>query len=333
MTALALARDPGGDRRRAAFLAGSAALHAAALASMMWLAGRATPPAPAEQGVSLVWDVTQSAGVDAADSAGVPAPPGAPPTPPPIAAAPPPPSPAAPPSAPRAPPVAQAPTPPSPPRAETPAPPPPASPPARAEVPAPPPPPPVSQAVAPPPPPAPAEPAPAPAAPAPPPEAPQAQAAAPPPPEDALPLPPPAPPPPPRQAARAAEPATPQVWSPPRRPGLADAGALQSAGQALAEGAVVPPRPASGASNAPPEYPPASRLRGEQGRVTLLVQVDPLGAVLDLAVLGSSGHAALDGAAMRAVRRWRFEPARQNGAPIYATVTVGITFQLDGARR
>jgi len=179
--------------------------------------------------------------------------------------------------------------------------------------------------------------APPPPAPAPPPEPPTAQAetpAAEPPPAEALPLPPPAPPPPPpRQAARAPEPATPQIWSPPARPGAAQSGALQSAGQALAEGAVVPPRPASDRNNPPPDYPQASRVRGEQGRVTLLVQVDPLGEVLDLAVLGSSGHAALDGAAMRAVRRWRFEPARQNGTPIYATVTVGITFQLDGARR
>jgi protein TonB len=151
-------------------------------------------------------------------------------------------------------------------------------------------------------------------------------------PESPLPPPPPAPPPP-RQAARQAAPATPQVRSPPRRPGVAESAAPQAAGQALAEGAVVPPRPASGASNPPPEYPPASRLRGEQGRVTLLVQVDPLGEVRDLSVLGSSGHAALDGAALRAVRRWRFEPARQGGTPIYATVTVGITFQLEGARR
>jgi protein TonB len=62
------------------------------------------------------------------------------------------------------------------------------------------------------------------------------------------------------------------------------------------------------------------------------VQVDPAGQVLDLSVLGSSGHAALDGAALRAVRRWRFEPARQNGMPVFATVTVGITFRLDGGR-
>jgi protein TonB len=169
-----------------------------------------------------------------------------------------------------------------------------------------------------------ASPPPAPSAP---PEAPTVRAEAPPtPPTPATP----------RQAARPtapAAPATPQIWSPPRRPGIAEAGLPQAAGQAIAEGAVVPPRPASGGGNPPPEYPPASRLRGEQGRVTLLVQVDPLGEVLDLSVLGSSGHAALDGAALRAVRRWRFEPARQGGTPIYATVTVGITFQLDGARR
>jgi len=66
--------------------------------------------------------------------------------------------------------------------------------------------------------------------------------------------------------------------------------------------------------------------------VTLLVQVDAGGRVLDLSVLGSSGHAALDESAARTVRRWRFEPARQGGQPVFSTVTVGITFRLEGER-
>jgi protein TonB len=67
--------------------------------------------------------------------------------------------------------------------------------------------------------------------------------------------------------------------------------------------------------------------------VTLLVQVDAEGRVLDLSVLGSSGHAALDESAARTVRRWLFEPARQGGQAVFSTVTVGITFRLEGDRR
>uniref|UniRef100_UPI0022EAD430 energy transducer TonB n=1 Tax=Falsiroseomonas oryzae TaxID=2766473 RepID=UPI0022EAD430 len=101
----------------------------------------------------------------------------------------------------------------------------------------------------------------------------------------------------------------------------------------IAEGAVVPARPLAGRANAAPEYPPASRIRGEQGRVVLRVQVDPGGQALDATVLASSGHAALDEAAERAVRRWRFEPAQENGRPVFSSTTVAITFRLDEGRR
>jgi protein TonB len=122
------------------------------------------------------------------------------------------------------------------------------------------------------------------------------------------------------------------VWSPPARAPRQEA-APSNPGGGIAEGAILPPRPASGVSNPPPEYPRRSRERGEEGRVTLLVQVAPEGHVLGLSVLGSSGHVALDTEAERAVRRWRFEPARQGGRPVAATLSVAINFRLDGERR
>lgn len=106
-----------------------------------------------------------------------------------------------------------------------------------------------------------------------------------------------------------------------------------ASGGGVATGAVVPARPVSGASNRPPDYPHSSRLRGEQGRVSLLVQVDMAGRVTEVSVLGSSGFPALDRAAEEAVRRWRFEPATQDGRPVFATATVGITFRIEGERR
>jgi protein TonB len=154
-------------------------------------------------------------------------------------------------------------------------------------------------------------------------------------PAPAVPPPPPPAPPVPRQApaavAQAPSPRT--VWSPPSRTAQAAEGTPMAAGGAAATGAVVPPRPSVGASNPSPDYPTASRRRGEQGRVTLLVQVEPSGRVRDLAVLGSSGYPALDAEAERTVRRWRFEPGTQDGRPVFSTVTVGITFRLDGERR
>jgi protein TonB len=106
-----------------------------------------------------------------------------------------------------------------------------------------------------------------------------------------------------------------------------------AAGTALAAGPVVPARPMAGVNNPSPEYPQASRQRGEQGRVNLLVQIDAEGRVRDLSVLATSGYPALDREAERTVRRWRFQPAMQDGRPVFSTLTVGITFQLEGNRR
>ncbi len=106
-----------------------------------------------------------------------------------------------------------------------------------------------------------------------------------------------------------------------------------AAGAGIATGAVVPPRPLAGASNPAPGYPYASRIRGEQGRVTLLVQVDPAGRVVDLSVLASSGFPALDEVALRTVRGWRFQPATQGGEAVFSTAPVSITFRLEGDRR
>jgi TonB family protein len=333
-------RAAAGRGREAGFLGASAALHAAALAAMLWAATRPLPH-PAEQPVALVWESTEDGAGDPADSAGAGAP-GAPPPvppPPPAAAAPappaPPPSPAAAPLPPPAPPqpVANAPPPPAPAAAEAA----PASPPSAGTPVLPPPLPAVAEASLPPPeaPPSPPQQAPATAAPPPTQQAalpsPQAPAPppppsepAPPPPEEALPLPPPAPPPRPAQQAAAAPP---RIWSPPSRQGPEGDAAALAAGRGVATGAIVPPRQA-GRGNAAPEYPAESRRRGEQGRVTLLVQVGPDGRVVSLSLLGSSGFAALDREAERAVRRWRFEPATQDGNPVFSTLPVAINFRL-----
>jgi protein TonB len=326
-------RGAAGRGRDAFFLGTSALLHAAAVLAMLWAAGRELPT-PVEQPVALVWDSEAQGAADPEDSAGTafaaPAPPAAPPPAPPGAEPPsvpaPPPSPAAMPPAPpaaRPPPPGQVPD----------------APPAAAAAP-PPPLPPLALPAAPdgllPPPPAPAPPAQQAAAPPGPPQEdpapPVQEAALPPPPPPAPPVPAqPASPTPPQQQA-AASPR--RIWSPPSREAAdGESGPLAAAaGGGIASGAIRPPR-AAGSGNRAPEYPLASRRRGEEGRVTLLVQVDTTGRVQDLSVLGSSGHATLDREAERAVRGWRFEPAIQDGRPVFSTLPVVINFRLEGDRR
>lgn len=84
-------------------------------------------------------------------------------------------------------------------------------------------------------------------------------------------------------------------------------------------------------SNPAPEYPLAARQRNEQGRVLLLVQLDAEGRVLDAQLRLSSGSPLLDQAALDAVRRWRFSPARSRGVPVTSHLLVPVRFSLRDA--
>ena len=83
------------------------------------------------------------------------------------------------------------------------------------------------------------------------------------------------------------------------------------------------------AGNEPPEYPWVARAQGHQGRVVLSVWVNAEGQADELAVLQSSGHPVLDRAAMQAVERWRFQPARRNGRDTGSLLYVPVVFRLN----
>lgn len=72
-----------------------------------------------------------------------------------------------------------------------------------------------------------------------------------------------------------------------------------------------------------PVYPRASRIQGDEGRVVLIVSVAS-GAVTRVTVEKSSGHAALDASAVRALKQWRFIKS------LTAQVRVPVTFSLGG---
>lgn len=83
-------------------------------------------------------------------------------------------------------------------------------------------------------------------------------------------------------------------------------------------------------NNPPPVYPALSRRLSEQGRVLLRALVRADGQPAEVAVHRSSGSPRLDRAALEAVRRWRFIPARQGNAAIAAPVLIPISFSLQG---
>lgn len=83
-----------------------------------------------------------------------------------------------------------------------------------------------------------------------------------------------------------------------------------------------------GIANPVPLYPRDARLRGWEGTMLIQASVNPLGAVTAAGINRSSGHASLDGAALAAVRQWRFRPARRKGQAVASQVEVPITFRL-----
>jgi periplasmic protein TonB len=82
------------------------------------------------------------------------------------------------------------------------------------------------------------------------------------------------------------------------------------------------------AQNPLPRYPSIARRRGIEGRVVLRVQVDAEGHPAQVVVLASSSHEVLDKAALRALRKWRFEPAKRAGIAIAGQVDVPVSFRL-----
>jgi protein TonB len=78
--------------------------------------------------------------------------------------------------------------------------------------------------------------------------------------------------------------------------------------------------------NPPPAYPAASKRGGEKGRVVLRVHVTADGDADEVEIRTSSGYDRLDRAAIEAVRRWKFAPARRGAEPVPAYALVPVLF-------
>ncbi|WP_406850393.1 energy transducer TonB, partial [Chromobacterium phragmitis] len=83
--------------------------------------------------------------------------------------------------------------------------------------------------------------------------------------------------------------------------------------------------------NPAPPYPTVSREEGEEGTVRLRVLVSAQGAPQEVSVHDSSGFPRLDRAALAAVKRWRFIPAKRGGEAIAYPFIVPIEFSLKSA--
>ena len=95
-----------------------------------------------------------------------------------------------------------------------------------------------------------------------------------------------------------------------------------------------PPKP-KGPSRPPrvlnwtdPPYPEQARQQGVEGLAVLRLTVGTNGAPSNVRVSKSSGHTALDEAAVTHVRRARFAPALKNGEAVSMSITFKVKFRL-----
>jgi TonB family protein len=81
-----------------------------------------------------------------------------------------------------------------------------------------------------------------------------------------------------------------------------------------------------------PMYPVYSRRKGHEGDVLVEGVIIENGSVGDCRLIQSSGHEELDRAALRAMLRARFNPARIAGFAVKKTVRLPFSFRLDAGR-
>jgi periplasmic protein TonB len=77
-----------------------------------------------------------------------------------------------------------------------------------------------------------------------------------------------------------------------------------------------------------PAYPPIAKTARVQGTVILAAVIGKDGTIQNLHVV--SGHPLLQGAAMDAVKQWRYKPYILNGEPVEVDTQVEVHFTLAG---
>lgn len=92
-----------------------------------------------------------------------------------------------------------------------------------------------------------------------------------------------------------------------------------------ADGKTEPPVPVRTAS---PEIPMELSRTGGSGLVTVNFLVDEQGSVQD-AKVEKTTSAMLDAPALRAVKKWKFKPAKRDGTPVAIRVSIPIKFEVE----
>ncbi len=77
-----------------------------------------------------------------------------------------------------------------------------------------------------------------------------------------------------------------------------------------------------------PDYPQELRREGVAGVVMVSCTIDEKGDVQDASIEKSS-NATFDRPALAAIRKWKFKPAKLDGAAVAKKVTIPLKFTID----
>jgi protein TonB len=115
--------------------------------------------------------------------------------------------------------------------------------------------------------------------------------------------------------------APPGQWNPDKKP-AEDGNGPNGEGGSGGRGLVV-------LSRVLPEYPPRARAQKIEGWVRLEIDVSPSGTVSAARVVAASPERVFDEAALKAIRRWRFQPAFSQGRAVAQRATLTMKFRLE----
>ncbi len=78
----------------------------------------------------------------------------------------------------------------------------------------------------------------------------------------------------------------------------------------------------------PPEYPPAARRQGREGKVVLMITIDEMGKPIRVDVVEATDR-SFARSAMEALKRSTFLPAKRNGVPVVSRATIPVRFIVE----
>ncbi len=82
-----------------------------------------------------------------------------------------------------------------------------------------------------------------------------------------------------------------------------------------------------------PEYPPRAKQRGIEGWVDVEFTISPVGTVQNAFVIGAEPSTIFNRAALRAIRKWKYNPKIEGGVPVARPgMQVRIRFEMGTGR-